>query len=206
MSFIHMADGPVHYLDAHSAALNTYRIETLAHHLSIINRFTGATNRPYSVAEHSLLCADIAAARGLPVAAQLACLMHDAHEAIVGDASTPVKWELGDAWEEFEGPHERMLHVHFGLRSTFAGYRQQIKLVDLIALATERRDLLPYDPQQHAPWPQLDTPGAVIEPAPIDLNTQERRYATWGGWKARFRARFMRLNDELQVARETLTS
>ena len=35
-------------------------LRTIAHHLSLINRFTGATCRPYSVAEHSLLVCEIA--------------------------------------------------------------------------------------------------------------------------------------------------
>ncbi|WP_103018154.1 hypothetical protein [Alicycliphilus denitrificans] len=200
MPHIHLADGTVHYLDAHSADLNTYNIETLAHHLALINRFTGATYRPYSVAEHSLLCADIAAARGLPVVAQLACLMHDAHEAITGDASTPVKWALGEPWERFEGPHARALRAHFGLRTVFSGYGRDIKLVDYIALATERRDLLGFDPERHAPWPQLDTPGQIVEPAAGSLNDYRRVGAAWSHWKSLFCHRFHDLRAQIQAA------
>lgn len=200
MPHIHLANGTVHYLDANSADLNTYNIETLAHHLALINRFTGATYRPYSVAEHSLLCADIAAMRGLPVSAQLACLMHDAHEAITGDASTPVKWALGEPWEKFEGPHARALRAHFGLRTVFSGYGREIKLVDYIALATERRDLLSFDPERHAPWPQLDTPGQIVEPADIDLNARRRLDSSWADWRDHFHHRFYCLRAELQAA------
>lgn len=58
-------------------------IEDIAHHLSIINRFTGGTKWPYSVAQHSA-----------EVAIEVPCLealLHDAHEAYIGDISTPLK-------------------------------------------------------------------------------------------------------------------
>ena len=49
---------------------NTITLGGIAHGLAQINRFAGATVRPYSVAEHSLLCADIAAEQGHSPAAQ----------------------------------------------------------------------------------------------------------------------------------------
>lgn len=195
--WIHLADGTEHYLAGPEIAHNSYRVETLAHHLAIINRFTGATRRPYSVAEHSLLCADIAEACGATLPAQMACLMHDAHEAIVGDASSPVKWALGHAWDAFEHPHAHALRRYLGLQSTFIGYRHQIKQIDLVALATERRDLLPFDPAVHKPWPILDTRGCEVHPVATSLCTRKREQRHWSEWRDLFTARFFDLSAQI---------
>lgn len=185
-----LSDGREHYLSGVNALQNTYSLQSIAHHLAIINRFTGATSRPYSVAEHSLLCADISEAAGHPAHLQLACLMHDAHEAITGDVSSPAKWTMGDAWAAFEAPQERALRRHFGLQAAFAAHRVSIRQVDLIALATERRDLTPYRPGTHAPWLILDTPGKEVPPAPISLTTPKREQTHWTEWRAQFFDRF----------------
>jgi hypothetical protein len=55
-------------------------------HLARINRFNGATSRPVSVLEHSLAVASI-----LPDHLRLAGLLHDAHEALIGDIAVPVQ-------------------------------------------------------------------------------------------------------------------
>lgn len=58
-------------------------IQDIAHALSLTNRFTGHTHVPYSVAQHSHTVS-----MGLPT---LAAHLHDAHEAFLGDISTPLK-------------------------------------------------------------------------------------------------------------------
>ncbi len=185
-----LSDGREHYLSGTDALQNTYSLQSIAHHLAIINRFTGASSRPYSVAEHSLLCADISEAAGHPAYLQLACLMHDAHEAITGDMSSPVKWTIGDAWKAFEAPQERALRRHFGLQAAFASHRLSVRQIDLIALATERRDLMPYQPGTHAPWPILDKPGQEVPTAPISLTTAKREQTHWTEWRDQFLARY----------------
>lgn len=65
-------------------------LEDIAEALGNLCRFTGHTKRFYSVAEHSLLVAHMAADRALPKETQLKFLMHDFHEAYIGDVSTPV--------------------------------------------------------------------------------------------------------------------
>lgn len=167
-----------------------YCIETIAHHLAQINRFTGATCRPYSVAEHSLLCADLAAEAGCDRATQLACLMHDAHEAVVGDVSTPTKHQLGNAWHAYELRHCRALRQHFGLRDTYLRAHTTVRQMDLIALATERRDLLGWDAAHHLPWPILDKPGHAVHTAPVDLLSLWRTQRHWSEWRDAFLARF----------------
>jgi 5'-deoxynucleotidase YfbR-like HD superfamily hydrolase len=117
--------------------------------LSKINRFNGHTNRLYSVAEHSLHVCTVLE-RDLRVndcAALLAGLMHDAHEAYIGDMATPLKRVLDDrtrgGWRRVESEIEATVQHRFGYHAAAQAWRQHIKQADLIMLATERRDLLP---------------------------------------------------------------
>jgi hypothetical protein len=184
-------------------------IEDIAHHLSLINRFTGATSRPYSVAEHSLLCCDIAARAGASPIVQMAALMHDAHEAYVTDLSSPAKVAVNaysmagggiPAWNLFENEHARAVRAHFGLLSVFASHRAFIREVDFQALATERRDLTAYSAANHSAWAVLGDAGPTPVPAIhwVRLDTLERESQTWRDWRQAFRARF----DRLRVAIE----
>lgn len=139
--------------------LDAPRIGDIAHHLAQINRFTGAASRPYSVAEHSLLCEHIAASEGAGPMARLCALMHDAHEAYTADASSPAKvalrrlsgWDgLGSCtknsdYDKFEHTHSLNVTTAFNLREGFIAFDDDIRRWDLIALATERRELMPID-------------------------------------------------------------
>lgn len=62
------------------------RIADIAHHLSMICRFTGAVRRFYSVAEHS-----VHVSYCVPPEMALQGLLHDAEEAYVTDQGRPVK-------------------------------------------------------------------------------------------------------------------
>lgn len=167
------------------------RIEVIAHSLAQINRFTGHATRPYSVAEHSVLVCDIVKTMGLDHHAQRAALMHDAHEAITGDMASPVKWVLGTEWLGFENLHARMLRHAYHLQTAHTAYGHAIKQADLIALATERRDLMRYDPATNLQWPILDTPGAQVLPMEaVDLNSPVRVNMTWRHHRDAFIARY----------------
>lgn len=63
----------------------------LAHSLSLINRYNGHTPRAYSVGLHSLAVRRLAAADKHSELVQLLCLLHDAHEAYLGDITSPMK-------------------------------------------------------------------------------------------------------------------
>lgn len=160
----------------------------IGHHLSTINRFAGAAKRPYSVAEHSLLVCDIAE-RELGMrdpAALLAALMHDAHEAYFGDITSPVKHELGAPAVVVEGRLERAVHRRYGLITPSRAYSQEIRRADLMALATERRDLSTPNPR---PWAVL----TGIEPVGwVNLNDQDK--FDWKDWRKAFIDRFGELN------------
>ena len=184
-----------------TSPLNVASLSETAHALAQINRFTGHCVRPYSVAEHSLLVADLMADMGHDSMGQLCGLMHDGHEIITGDVASPVKEQLGDVWRQFEGIHQRAFLVGFGLQEEYVWYHQAIKRADLIALATERRDLTLFDPLIHTPWPVIDTPGHEHPPSDQhDLDSDHRNAATWETWAQLFECRARGLMAD--IARE----
>lgn len=165
----------------------------VAHHLAQINRFNGAACRPYSVAEHSLLVCEIAEREfHLPVAGRLAALMHDAHEAYVGDVHSPAKAEIGDGWADLERRFERLVRSLFHLSEAFMDHSAEIKSADLIALATERAQLMP---GHTTPWPML----THINPVGwVDLMDRGRCSMDWNDWRSAFADKV----DELDFARQ----
>lgn len=141
-------------------------INDIAHHLAHINRFTGATQRSYTVSEHSLLCESMADAQGLSPKWRMAALLHDAHEAYLGDVATPIKKMLRaiqfenntsyvsindfpavHPWDMLEDAHAAHVRAHFGLSgSSFLSCDSQvIKHIDLAALAHEKATIGPRD-------------------------------------------------------------
>jgi len=112
-------------------------IEDIAYHLSRINRFTGATG--YSVAQHSVLVSRLCRKA-------LAGLLHDAHEAYLGDWSRPVQSALrvlgaGEALDEIRRRMDLAIAIAFKFEpSDFEC--QEIGHADRTLLATEFRDLM----------------------------------------------------------------
>jgi hypothetical protein len=92
---IELANGRM--LDYENPNPDVMDIATIAEHLSNINRYTGALGQ-YSVAEHSVKCARWAFSKQLHPVVILGCLMHDCHEAFVGDINTPLQRYLGQAF------------------------------------------------------------------------------------------------------------
>ena len=180
---------------AATAAGRPVALKDIAHQLALINRFHGATNRPYSVAEHSLLVAEIARRAGATPIVQLAALMHDAHEAYCNDLASPVKAAVNShglghttPWAAFERDHALTVLRSFGLLTAYQAHRADIHHWDLIALATERRDLTAWDARRHQPWAVLrDGQPDAIEPADwVDLNDRSRTEFTWEFWRRDF--------------------
>lgn len=109
----------------------------IAHSLAHQCRFNGHTTAYYSVAQHCYIVANL-----VPPEHQLGGLLHDAAEAYVGDMVRPLKQLLPD-FAEVE--HEIWLAIceRFNLAPELPACVHQ---ADLIALATERRDLMPAHP------------------------------------------------------------
>lgn len=109
-------------------------IESLAHALSNINRYTGHTTKPYNVAQHCVL-------GSYRIAPEFAYefLMHDTAEALIGDVATPLK-NLMPEYKVIEKRVELDLARRFGLSYPML---PQVREADLRMLATEVRDLMP---------------------------------------------------------------
>jgi hypothetical protein len=75
------------YVDPFNMTAGDLDIRDIAHHLSQINRYTGAAPIPYSVAQHS-----VAVSRHfVNWEMRLAGLLHDAGEAYLNDIASPLK-------------------------------------------------------------------------------------------------------------------
>lgn len=73
-------------LDLMNPQEDAINIVDIAHHLSQVCRWAGATNQFYSVAQHSVFVSFI-----VPEYLQQWALMHDAAEAYIGDITRPLK-------------------------------------------------------------------------------------------------------------------
>jgi hypothetical protein len=195
MAWIVMHDGQeVSLAYPQAQDLTPHRV---AHNLSMINRYTGSAYRPYSVAEHSLLVADILEQHFMVCPhGVMAGLFHDGHEAVTNDQSTPSKQEIGPGWQIFEERFADLLRKSLGLQTAYARYAREIACADRMALAIERPQLLPMnqpDGQPSTPWPSL----ARVQPLPgYDLRTKERERAPWHHWRDQFLLRFVSLHAQ----------
>ena len=115
----------------------------IAESLAKICRFGGHTRLHYSVAQHSVLVADL-----LPPALRAYGLLHDAHEAFLGDITRPMRMALaalgeGAALDELTRRADAAIHAAAGLPWPLSPADEAaVKAADTIALATEARDLM----------------------------------------------------------------
>lgn len=143
----------------------------LATSLSRLPRFIGATRGPriYSVAQHSILVMEILHRRMHSTPILRGALLHDAHEAAMGDIPTPVKIALGRAnVQELEARLQSAIAARFGV-PIGAIQHWAVRQADQIALLTERRDLLA---PSAWPWPELPEEALedeIIQPWPESL-------------------------------------
>lgn len=132
-------------------------------------RFAGQCIGFYSVAQHSLRASLI-----VPPEFALEALLHDASEAYCKDIPMPLKTMLPD-YKAIEQRVDAAIRARFGLPAECSA---AVKHADLILLATERRDLMPWDA---TPWPILDG----IEPLD-DPTTHQRERTVYGLFLDRF--------------------
>ena len=137
-------------------------IEDIAHGLAYQCRFNGQTRHFYSVAQHSLIVADL-----VPKRLRRAALLHDAAEAYMGDMVKPLK-QLFPLFSDIEVK----VMAAIGLRYGIGNFDDRaIKRADLIALAMEKRDLMPNSTE---PWESLK--GIVASPLRImPMSPQEAK-------------------------------
>lgn len=113
-------------------------VEDIAHGLAFVARWNGQTRGdwPYSVAEHSLLVEEIFSRQNPGIAArwQLAALLHDAPEYVIGDMISPVKAAIGAAYGELDLRLTAAVHLRFGLPAQLPGaIKTAIKSADKVS-------------------------------------------------------------------------
>lgn len=113
-------------------------VEDIAHGLAFVARWNGQTigDYAYSVAEHSLLVTDIYLAQNptAPIKWQLAALLHDAPEYVIGDMISPVKAAVGPDYGVLDDRLMAAIHIRFGLPAQLpVAIKKQIKKADKIS-------------------------------------------------------------------------
>ncbi len=130
-------------------------IEDIAHGLAFVARWNGQTRGDfaYSVAEHSLLVEQIhqRLAPGGDPRWQLAALLHDAPEYVIGDMISPVKSALGAEYGELDGRLAAAVHRRFGLPAALpVPVKKRIKLADRISARLEAVQIAGFQPAEAA--------------------------------------------------------
>lgn len=113
-------------------------IEDIAHGLAFVARWNGQTagDYAYSVAEHSLLVETLYGrmAPKAPAKWQLAALLHDAPEYVIGDMISPVKSAVGPEYDALDTRLSAAIHIRFGLPASIpATVKKQIKKADKVS-------------------------------------------------------------------------
>lgn len=111
------------------------KLDEIARSLSKLNRYTGQSKAPISVAAHSILCVALAIDRGVRGRRTLkTILLHDATEYVLGDVNRPLKKALGAVYEEFEVRLMDAMAEAFDVEFPFPPC---VKVYDNLALACE---------------------------------------------------------------------
>lgn len=121
----------------------------LAVALSRVNRYVGHTRFPYSVAQHSVLCSELAINEFGPKDVKylaMACLLHDCAEAFTSDIPTPVKALLKPTITHIEDAFDAAIFGRFGLPVMTEQQKAQVKAID------EEAYLLEKDQLRHESW------------------------------------------------------
>ncbi|SFH07014.1 hypothetical protein SAMN04488020_106132 [Palleronia marisminoris] len=113
-------------------------IEDIAHGLAFVARWNGQTEGdfPYSVAEHALLVEALFTRMTVPAQPrwQLAALLHDAPEYVIGDMISPVKAAVGPGYGALDDRLTAAIHIRFGLPAAIpVKVKRQIKAADKVS-------------------------------------------------------------------------
>lgn len=139
-------------------------IEDVAHQLSCMNRWLGATREPYSIAQHSVHVAQL-----VPIEHALWGLLHDASEAYLIDIPTHIKrLPQMAAYRAAEQHLQRIIYQRFGLAGPEP---ESVKVADQQLAVAEAQDLLVKIPLY---WPEA-----------IRRRTAARTQFTITPWSAR---------------------
>lgn len=121
-------------------------VADIAHGLAFVARWNGQTRGdwPYSVAEHSLLVEQIFIRLwpGAGARWQLAALLHDAPEYVIGDMISPVKAAIGPAYGGLDDRLTAAIHLRYGLPAVLPMLvKKQIKAADTVSAWLEATEI-----------------------------------------------------------------
>lgn len=141
--------------------------------ISQICRFQGQSNGFYSVAQHCVVVSTL-----LDNTTPWDGLAHDLAEAYTGDLISPwkqlIREEAPNLWARIRTIEQAVENAFL-----FDGHHSEVKRGDLLALATERRDLIPAAPGLDDHWPDIDPIDYQIKP----LTPVQAEKAWWARYK-----------------------
>lgn len=151
----------------------------IAHALSLMNRYGGHSEFPYSVAQHSVNCS-LFVEKGF----ELEALLHDATEAYISDIVRPAKNSMPEYKAIEDNIWKKAIAPKFNLPQEIS---KEVHLVDNKMLVTEAPQLLagpPWWTEKH--WPK---------PFDLPIIMQD-----WTSVKESFLNRFKELTNENSVS------
>ena len=122
----------------------------IAHALSLVCRGGGHIRYFFSVAQHSMNCANEAAARGWSERIVRTCLLHDASEAYIADIIRPVKPYLTN-YLDIEAQIMRAVYEHFDLADLTEDEKRCCKQIDDEMMEHEHHTMMPGDEKRPVP-------------------------------------------------------
>ena len=136
-------------LDILSPSPFDIEIEDIALGLSRVTRWNGQTTgkHPYSVAQHSILVEKLFSIEypDLDKKWNLAALLHDAPEYVIGDLITPFKYALNNSYRFVEDNLMKAIYLRFGLPALLPkNIEYKIKKIDKALAWFEAVDLAGY--------------------------------------------------------------
>ena len=139
-NWIETLSGIAFDLDNPTSAMVNF--DDVATSLSRQCRYNGHCSNFYSIAEHSIHCTDMAKLDGCNKYIQLLTLIHDAHEAFIGDIVRPIKVVLGEQIKLIEERIDEVLYVKLGIKPPSNKIRQIVKSYDDSLLTTEASTMM----------------------------------------------------------------
>ena len=144
-----------HKFDPVNPLMEALDIRDIAHALSLTCRGNGHVKHFYSVAQHCIMCAKEAMARGYSQREVLGCLLHDASEAYMSDVPRPFKELL----HEYVKLEEKLIELVY---LKFIGSTLNEEEINLIRKVDD--DVLYYDMMELFGIPWGEKAELVIEP------------------------------------------
>ena len=168
-------------LDILSPSPFDIEIEDIALGLSRVTRWNGQTTgkHPYSVAQHSILVEKIFNIEypDLDKKWNLAALLHDAPEYVIGDLITPFKYALNNSYRFVEDNLMKAIYLRFGLPALLPkNIEYKIKKIDKALAWFEAIDLAGYkekEASQIIKKPDLNFEHQIIA---LSANEVEKRF------------------------------